>query len=302
MKINVLQMRGLGNQMFQYAAGLYFANQHQARLQIIREPDHLAVSFGHPRPFLLSNFCITEPVRDMTLWDRAMCSVATAKKPITVPARFLSRTSIYRQPAYEDGEFLPALPVPRSTMNVYLEGNFQSYKFSQAVEVRVRAEFRFSKAASGKNLDALEQIRAADNPVSLHVRRGDYTVNKGGQELLPIGYYSRCMQVLAKQLHNPTFFVFSDDIAYARESLPRAERMIFVDHNDEANGHEDLRLMSSCRHHIIANSTLSWWGAWLNPHSDKLVCAPKVWRNPKISYTDLLPPDWLRIANDSSSA
>jgi hypothetical protein len=300
MRISVLQQRGLGNQLFQYAAGLFFAKKYGATIEVIREPDELASSFGHPRLFLLSNFCITEPVRDLSLRDRLMCSVATIKKPIAVPARFASRTVVYRQPCNEDGIFLPALPIPSSIRNVYLEGNFQSYKFAQDVEQRVRTEFRFQNPPVGRNLDMLNQIRAAENPVSLHVRRGDYEFNKDGQELLPIDYYAQAMQTLKQKVSNPTFFVFSDDIPYARETLPRAERMVFVDHNDEANGHEDLRLMSSCRHNIIANSTLSWWGAWLNPDPTRLVCAPRIWRNPKIPYTDLIPPGWLRVANDGS--
>jgi len=301
MRINVLQQRGLGNQLFQYVAGLFFAKKYGATLEVIREPDDLASSFGHPRPFLLSNFCITQPVRELDLRDRVMCSVAIIKKPIAVTARLASRTVVYRQPCNEDGTFLPALPIPSSTRNVYLEGNFQSYKFAQEVEQRVRAEFRFRNPPADQNLETLNHIKAAENPVSLHVRRGDYKFNKGGQELLPIEYYSQAMQVLQQKVSNPTFFVFSDDIPYAREALPRAERMVFVDHNDEANGHEDLRLMSSCRHNIIANSTMSWWGAWLNSDPTRLVCAPGVWRNPKISYADLIPPDWLRVANDGSA-
>ncbi len=300
MRISVLLQRGLGNQLFQYVAGLFFAKKYGATLEVIREPDELASSFGHPRLFLLSNFCITEPVRDLSLRDRLMCSVASIKKPIAVPARFATRTIVYRQPCNEDGIFLPALPIPSSTRNVYLEGNFQSHKFAQDVEQRVRTEFRFRHPPIGQNLDMFNQIRVAENPVSLHVRRGDYKFNKDGQELLPIDYYAQAMQILQQKLSNPTFFVFSDDIPYAREALPRAERMVFVDHNDEANGHEDLRLMSSCRHNIIANSTLSWWGAWLNPDPTRLVCAPRIWRNPKIPYTDLIPPDWLRVANDGS--
>jgi Glycosyl transferase family 11 len=300
MRINVLQQRGLGNQLFQYVAGLFFAKKYSATLEIIREPDDLASSFGHPRPFLLSNFCITESVRELDLRDRLMCSVALLKKPIAAPARFASRTVVYRQPVYEDGTFLPDLPIPGSTRNVYLEGNFQAYKFAEDVDQRVRAEFRFRNPPVDRNLDTLNQIQTAENPVSLHVRRGDYKFNKGGQELLPIEYYARAMQVIREKVTNPAFFVFSDDIPYAREALPHAERMVFVDHNDETNGHEDLRLMSSCRHNIIANSTLSWWGAWLNPAPTRLVCAPKVWRNPKISYADLIPPGWFRIANDGS--
>ena len=300
MRINVLQQRGLGNQLFQYVAGLFFAKKYGATLEVIREPEDLASSFGHPRPFLLSHFCITEPVRALNLWDRVMCSVATVKKPIAVPARLASRTVVYRQPVNEDGTFLPALPIPLSAKNVYLEGNFQAYRFAQDVEQRVRSEFSFKKPPVDRNLETFEQIKAAENSVSLHVRRGDYKINKGGQELLPIEYYIRAMQILQQKVANPTYFIFSDDIPYTREALPKAERMVFVDHNDEANGHEDLRLMSACRHNIIANSTMSWWGAWLNSDPARLVCAPRIWRNPKISYEDLIPPNWLRIANDAS--
>jgi hypothetical protein len=300
MRINVLQQRGLGNQLFQYVAGLFFAKKYGATLEVIREPEDLASSFGHPRPFLLSHFCITEPVRELNLWDRIMCSVATAKKPIAVPARLASRTAVYRQPVNEDGTFLPALPIPRSTKNVYLEGNFQAYRFAQDVEQRLRLEFRFKKPPVDLNLETFNRIKAAENSVSLHVRRGDYKINKGGQELLPIEYYARAMQVVQQTLANPTYFIFSDDIPYTRRALPHVEGMVFVDHNDEANGHEDLRLMSACRHNIIANSTMSWWGAWLNSDPSKIVCAPKIWRNPKISYADLIPPNWLRIANDGS--
>jgi hypothetical protein len=105
------------------------------------------------------------------------------------------------------------------------------------------------------------------------------------------------MQTMQERISNPTFFVFSDDIAFARALLPKGERMEFVDHNDESNPDEDLRLMSSCRHHIIANSTFSWWGAWLNPCPAKVVCAPEIWQDddPTIPYPDLLPSAWLRI-------
>jgi Glycosyl transferase family 11 len=285
MRIHLLQKRGLGNQLFQYAAGLFFAKRHGATLEIVQEPDRYAVSFGHPRPFLLSYFNISTPVREFTLWDRLMCS----------------GTVVYVQPFVEDGTFLPALPVPQSTRNVYVEGNFQAYQFAQDVEQRVRSEFSFRNPPRGKNLEMLERMRAAGNSVSLHVRRGDYTVNRGGQELLPIDYYRQAMEAILQRVSDPTFFVFSDDIAYSRENLPKGERMVFVDHNDQANGHEDLRLMAACSHNIIANSTMSWWGAWLNPNPTKLVCAPKVWRNPKISYADLIPSGWLRIANEASS-
>jgi hypothetical protein len=137
-----------------------------------------------------------------------------------------------------------------------------------------------------------------ETPISLHVRAGDYKTFRGGQRMLPLAYYRQAMETIRERVRKPFFLVFSDDIAYARENLPRGEEMVFVDHNDESNGHEDLRLMSACRHHIIANSTFSWWGAWLNPDPEKLVLAPKVWQNDDlvVPYPDVTPPDWLRIS------
>jgi hypothetical protein len=304
MKIHLLLKRGLGNQLFQYAAGLYFAKKYGATLEIIREPEKLAVSFGHPRPFMLSEFRISAPVRGLTTSDRLMCSVAPIKKPIAATARLATRTVAFRQHYLTDGTFLPALPIARSTRNVYLEGNFQAHQFAQEIEQTIRTEFQLRNPASGKNLSSLNQIRAAENPISVHVRCGDYKVRGAGPQVLPLSYHLRAMQTLVQKVANPRFFVFSDDIAFARENLPEGYDMVFVDHNDEANGQEDLRLMSACRHHIIANSTFSWWGAWLNPQPTKLVCAPMNWHNinTSVPYPDLIPPDWLRIAVDAQAS
>jgi hypothetical protein len=301
MKILLLLKRGLGNQLFQYAAGLFFARHYGAALEIIREPHHLGVSFGHPRPFLLSDFCISAPVRKLTLWDRLVCSIAPIKKPVAGTARLVSRTAVYRQHFLTDGTFLRELPISRSTRNVYLEGNFQAHRFAQDVDQRIRTEIVFRNPASGHNLETLNQIRAAESSVSLHIRRGDYVVRGEGPQVLSLGYSVRAMQMMTEKLRKPNFFVFSDDIDFARENLPRGKNVIFVDHNDEGHACEDLRLMSACRHNIIANSTFSWWGAWLNSNPGKLVCAPLSWHNinPDVHYPDLIPPTWQRIAIDA---
>jgi hypothetical protein len=250
----------------------------------------------------LSNFCISSPVRDIALWDRLLCSVAPAKKPVATSARVATRTVHYRQPYLEDWIFLPTLPISQSTHHLYLEGNFQAYQYARDLDQSMREEFRFREPAFGRNLDMLEKIRAAKSSVFLHVRRGDYAVRSDGPQLLPLGYYARAIQALSQRVSNPEFFVFSDDIAFARENLPCEKRMVFVDNNDETNPHEDLRLMAACSHSIIANSTLSWWGAWLNPNPTKLVFAPDSWQNVnrEVPYPDLIPPNWLRIATDTS--
>jgi len=304
MKILLRPHSGLGNQLFQYAAGLFYAKKYGAELEIVRRRDERTDSFGHPRPFLLSSFRVTAPISELTRWDSLMFSSSPAKMPLAASARFVSRTVRFHQDADRLWYFLPELPVRRSTRYVYLEGYFQVYQCAQDVEERLRAEFRFRTPACGKNLDVLEQIRAVENPVSLHVRRGDYAVWGTGSRVLSPHYYARAMETVHERTGKPTFFVFSDDMAFARENMPSGEQMVFVDHNDEANPHEDLRLMSGCRHHIIANSTLSWWGAWLNPAPEKLVCVPKSWHNDdlEISHPDIIPPGWLRIDPDKSSS
>jgi hypothetical protein len=303
MKIFLLAKRGLGNQLFLYAAGLFFAKKYGANLEILCVPEDHAASFGHPRPFMLSHFNIATPFRELTLWDRLICSVAPVKKPASALARFASRTVVYRQPNSEDRTFLPALPVERSAKNVYLEGNFQAYQYAQDVEQRIRAEFRLHEPADGTNLEVLKQIREVETPVSIHIRRGDYALWSGGPRVLSPSYYLRAMQDLILRVSDPTFFVFSDEISSARASFPKGDRMIFVDHNNETTSQEDLRLMSACQHNIIANSTFSWWGAWLNPNPKKLVYAPKGWglANPDERHPDILPPAWLPIDTERPS-
>lgn len=299
MKILIRQKSGLGNQLFQYAAGLYFAKQYDATLEVLREPEDRAVSFGHPRQFLLSKFCISAPVRGWTTRDRLMCSTAGYKKPVSRSARLLSRTRVYRQDFHTDWQFLPTLPVPAGTRSLYVEGYFQAHQYLEQVEPQLRKELAFREPAAAKNLDMLDQIRSSESPVSIHIRRGDYTSIYGGRDALPMTYYNNAIRVVEEHMQNPCFFVFSDDIGFARENLPQTGRFVFVDHNDQTNAHEDLRLMSACRHHIIANSTFSYWGAWLNADPAKLVIAPDRWLDPEVPHPDLIPSTWRRVTTNS---
>jgi hypothetical protein len=103
--------------------------------------------------------------------------------------------------------------------------------------------------------------------------------------------------MLAKNISKPVFFVFSDNIEWAKKNLSTKHEIFFVDHTHDDNAHEDMYMMSQCQHNIIANSGLSFWGGWLNKHSDKIVVAPKEWfRDLKFNQNfDLLPTDWIRI-------
>ena len=265
---------GLGNQLFQYAAALYFAQKHQAMLEILPIPQDLTASAGHPRPFLLSKFALSHPIQ-----------------PNPLPSTH------YSEPESLQWTFHPNLDLPET---VTLEGHFQAWQYPAAVEPKLRRELILHHPPTGLNAQALQQIHAAETPVSIHLRRGDYTQAIEGSAPLPITYYRNAVDTLHRQVPKPTFFVFSDDIAYAREYLPGAlgllaGSMLFLAHNNDHNSHEDLRLMSACHHHIIANSTFSWWGAWLNPSPTKIVLTPEEWMKPSMPHPDVIPPKWLRI-------
>lgn len=294
MQIIVRQISGLGNQLFQYAAGRYYAKRYGADMKMVIDPERNAVSYGYPRPFLLSYFSIAAPVQELSLFDRFMLSVKPSIGFATAPLKQALGIQVFREQFAQRHTFFPELPIKGRVDTLYLAGYWQTYRISEEIADELRVELSFKEPARGKTLEVLQHIRRTRNAVSLHVRRGDYTLAAEGKIALPIDYYVRAIATFKERLVDPTFFVFSDDMAFIKENLPRDARAVFVDHNDNSVSHEDLRLMASCDHHIIANSTFSWWGAWLNPRLDKIVIAPKFWRLKADSYyPDLLPPDWM---------
>lgn len=298
MKIIVRQISGLGNQMFQYAAGRYYARRYNAQVLMAIDPPQDAVSHGHPRPFLLSHFSINMPYRELSAVDRLLLLTKHPRlQSISEVSTAILQQGLHLQIVTERIEqrhlFQSELPISAKTQTVYLLGYWQVHNIADEISDDLRREFCFREAPSGKNAQMLRLIRDTANPVSLHLRRGDYTLVAEGNVALPMAYYTRAIRSFKESLSNPTFFVFSDDIDFSRRNLGKDISAVFVDHNDSSSAQEDLRLMSSCRHHIIANSSFSWWGAWLNPDPDKIVIAPRKWMVGNCPrYDDLLPPSW----------
>jgi hypothetical protein len=296
LRLAVRHFSGLGNQLFQYAAGRYYAQRYGGSLRMVIDPPQRAVSNGCPRPFLLSRFRIPVPAESLLLLGHR---VALSPRWGMEAARRAAGMQVWIQEAEDRQTFQPELPVRSGVRVLFLEGYWQTYKTAEAVGPELRDELQFRESAVDKNRDMLERIQQCGNAISVHVRRGDYKLAAEGQRALPLAYYAKGMAYFQERLSDPVFFVFSDEIAWARENLPRDAPMVFVDHNDDFSSHEDLRLMSGCRHHVIANSTFSWWGAWLNPRPDRVVVAPKHWRMTAGSYyPDLLPPDWVLFDSD----
>ena len=233
-----------------------------------------------------------------------LCTCARAQAQVQVQAaRRFGIGSIFRRRAQATvfsaddslaGTWLPE--ILRTPADVYLQGYWQSEQYFKPVEQLIRDDLRLKHAPAGENL-ALAQAIGAVDAVSVHVRRGDYASKPQLENLLgllPPEYYQRAGQTIAAARPSAEFFVFSDDPEWARRNL-RFERPVhFVAHNGPEAPHEDLRLMSLCRHHIVANSSLSWWGAWLCAIAEKIVVAPQPWFQ-RLPMPDLVPQGWLRL-------
>ena len=182
---------------------------------------------------------------------------------------------------------------------LYLDGYWQSEKYFKGAVEAIRRELIVQKELEGKNLEIAGMIKEVAQPVSIHIRRGDYVSDKKTNQvhgLCSLDYYESAINRLTETFSSPHFFVFSDDQNWVKENLKLNLPATYVDHNDAATNFEDLRLMSLCKHNIIANSSFSWWGAWLNADSEKVVIAPSKWfADNNMNSQDVCPEVWVRI-------
>jgi hypothetical protein len=283
---------GLGNQMFQYAAGRALAEQHGVLLKL----DISHFKAYRPRTYQLNCFNIQERFANQLEIARMDWSATTGifyrvfqvwRKMLPYQPRAAFRENASYDPTIWD---MPA--------QVYLYGYFQSERYFVHQAERIRREFTFRDAPSGLNQTLAQQI-GSTQAVSLHIRRGDYISNPITRQMhgvCSLDYYAECIRRIASQLSTPHFYIFSDEPTWANDNLHLKYPASFISHNSPAQAHEDLRLMSLCQHHIIANSSFSWWGAWLNPNPNKLVYAPARWFNdPNKDSQHIIPETWIKV-------
>lgn len=293
MTIYISLIGGLGNQMFQYAAGraLSLRRQTDLRLDVSGFADyHLHQGFELKRVFACPAKLATEAeVHSLLGWQ----SGPLARRILAKPAfSALRRPELVIEPHFSYWPEFENVPD-----NSYLAGYWQSDKYFTRYESEIRAEFAFQPLLDARSAELAAEIGHV-NAVSLHVRRGDYVSDSktlAVHGLCSPGYYSAAMDYLSERIDSPFFFVFSDDVCWARENLRMNFPCRFVDHNHGARSFVDMHLMSMCKHHIIANSSFSWWGAWLNPSRGKIVVAPRQWFANDTPTSDLIPPGWVRL-------
>lgn len=181
-----------------------------------------------------------------------------------------------------------------SNIDLNLDGYWQSEKYFSDVKDQIRKEFKF-KDLDDRNLEYVKRLEKVQS-VSIHVRRGDYLNNPLFPEGCTTEYYRKAIQHFQKKLSSPTFIVFSEDIAWCKDDFSRyGEAFEYVNWNKGSKSYQDMFLMTSCKHNIIANSSFSWWGAWLNPNEEKEIIAPERWSFDKNKpFNDIIPTTWIR--------
>lgn len=180
---------------------------------------------------------------------------------------------------------------------IYLDGFFQSYKYLENIREELLQDFSLKKPLNKKNKEILEQIKNTES-VSLHYRRTDYLKSRVANVMgaCTDEYYQNAVKTISEKINKPlTLFIFSDDPKWVKENVKFDHKTIVVDINSGRQGYFDMELMKNCKHNIIANSSFSWWAAWLNENPNKIVVAPKVWMKNIESDYDLMPPEWIRL-------
>lgn len=290
-QVVVRQTCGLGNQLFQYAAGRHVAKRFGAALRIAHEPPDNLTPEGFPRPVMLQKFSIRAHIGPATRFDRLALSTQLR---LAVPS-WLTRRAHHVQVIREQGgdaHFVyQPIVIEDWARTVYLLGYWQFHTIVESVASELRHEFSLREPPAELSQQQARRIAAATTPVSVHLRRGDYLLSSRNK-VLPAEYYENALARMREQFPGCTFFVFSDDAKFARAWCAGRSGFHVVAHNDDDTAHEDLWLMSQCHHHIIANSTFSWWGAWLNARSDKHVIAPANWLGFRTAEIDIANPEW----------
>lgn len=285
---------GLGNQLFQYAFGkaleentgmkvfydLEDFNEKYKLRKISLQHFNVRLDFADPK----------EIKRLKSLYNKIRYGIYDLSNGLFINE---NRLNYYK----EENSFFNKKAFSLNN-DVYIAGYWQSEKYFSHIKDIIRSDLKFISNPSDTNLIAIDKICNC-NSISLHIRRGDYLTNPSAKKIYSIcsiEYYENAINFISERVINPIFFVFSDDIQWVKNNLGNKHPMIFVDHNDDDHNYEDLRLMSLCKHHVIANSTFGWWGAWLNNKHDKIIIAPNKWFNDDSrSSLDLIPQNWIRL-------
>lgn len=274
--ITIKLQGGLGNQMFQYAFGRKAADDFKTDLK-------LDLSwFGHeahvdtPRQYRLNNFNIR--ATEIILKEKNIAGLIFDRIARKIRNEFNLGTKI------KDG--------------AVLGGWWQSEKYFRDIGNEIKKDFTLKNPLGKAAAELMRKISNDKDSISIHMRRGDYVENEETKKYhgaLPASYYDKAIGIIRDRIKSPSFFIFSDDIEWVKKNLFTSFPTEYVS-GSSVEDYEELILMSHCKNNIIANSSFSWWGAWLNDNPGKIVIAPEKWsNNPPRTYRDVVPDSWMKI-------
>ena len=287
---------GLGNQLFQYAIGRALAKKLGRPVQYCI--DQIS-QYSSNRSFRLTEiFAITASVAlrtDLRNAVGALYALPKARRALAQDAYSWARPS---RMVFENSTQFDASIFDRCRSAKYLHGNWQSERYFAEVAEVLRGELQF-KMSKQVNDPALARIRSEPHSVAVHYRLGDYITNPKAARILgvqPVDYYKRAIARLRAALPDARFFLFSDEPGRARALLETEANVLeSLPTHPGRTDHEELWLMTQCKHAIIANSSFSWWGAWLNSNAGKRVIAPNAWFANGEDSVDIVPIEWMRM-------
>lgn len=277
---------GLGNQMFQFAFYMALKCRFRAVRADLTEFKSYPLHNGYEleRAFGIKLDLIPE-------WQRKLYNNKESDPLYTM----LKRLSGLKDTIFvERTEFQYDASIFADASSKYYVGYWQNEQYFSELRNELLESFSYKKALSQNNLKLFGEIERS-NSVAIHVRRGDYVGHEFLGGICTDHYYQKAIEKIEESIENPTYFVFSNDIPWCKSNLALSQAY-FSEQNVGQSSVIDLHLMSHCKHNIIANSTFSWWGAWLNRNTKKIVIAPSKWiKSSTYDDSTMVPPSWLKI-------
>jgi hypothetical protein len=273
---------GLGNQMFQYAIGRNLAEKNGTELVL----DTTEYDYDKLRVYELHNLKIHGRVASEFKQGKLRKFVKKITNIVPIHR--------YKHLTEKNRYFDPTILENRG--NLCLDGYWQCEEYFKEIKYMLVEDFALKDEPDEINNSIMESIRNS-NAVCVHVRRGDYATDPKTNKFhgtCSLDYYNNAVRFIETKISDPTFFIFSDDAKWAKENLKITSKSVHVAVNGADQGHKDLGLIRNCKHFIIANSSFSWWGAWLSDNQGKIICAPARWfRND--DEGNIVPGSWTRI-------
>jgi hypothetical protein len=279
---------GLGNQMFQYACGRALSLRNKdAEFKIDKNGLEKAREVGDEyRPYSLSNFNIRESIANKD-------EINKLKYPFGLLSKYLIffRTKILRQNYVSFSQ-----KIKNTKKSKYLDGYFQTEKYFNDFKEAIKSDFTPKKLSNDAE-KIISKIRNEDDTVSIHIRRGDYVNHRILGGICTTSYYKEAIKIIENKLSNPKFYVFSNEIDWVKSNIIFPSGTEYIS-STNIKDFEELIIMSKCKHNIIANSSFSWWAAWLNKNKNKIIIAPKKWAHGiynRRKLRDIIPNTWIKI-------